>query len=140
MTRVVVDTDVLFAAFDSATGASRAVLEAILAGRVELLVSTALLIEYDAVLTRPENLERFGLARDVMDDALTELAELATPVAFHMRWRPAAADPDDDLVIETAVNGGAQVIVSFNIKDLGAAAERFGIAVSRPGPLLRRIR
>jgi predicted nucleic acid-binding protein len=61
-------------------------------------------------------------------------------VGFDYRWRPAPRDPDDDLVIETTVNGLADVIATFNIADLRSPAARFGIAIERPAQVLRRIR
>jgi predicted nucleic acid-binding protein len=51
---------------------------------------------------------------------LDELAGICVPVALDYRWRPAATDPDDDMVIETAVNGGAEVIATFSIEDMRA--------------------
>ncbi len=47
---------------------------------------------------------------------------------------------DDNLVLETAINGNADVIASFNIGDMAAGAARFGIAVERPASVLKRIR
>jgi predicted nucleic acid-binding protein len=55
--RLVLDTDVLVAAFRSERGASRALLLAALDASYTLLVSTALWLEYEAVLTRPEQLD-----------------------------------------------------------------------------------
>jgi predicted nucleic acid-binding protein len=53
---------------------------------------------------------------------------------------PIAHDPDDDLVLETAINGFANAISTFNVRDLAAGAARFGITVERPADVLRRIR
>ena len=64
---------------------------------------------------------------------------LCVPVAFDYRWRPQARDPNDDLVLETAINGGADVIASFNVADMQAGARRFGIPVQRPGTVVRRM-
>ena len=61
------------------------------------------------------------------------------PVAFDYRWRPGAADPDDDLVLETAINGAANAVASFNLADMRAGAAPFGITVERPVDILRRI-
>jgi putative PIN family toxin of toxin-antitoxin system len=138
--RVVIDTDVMVAAFDSPSGASRQVLLDILDGKAELLLSTSLMLEYEAVLTRPRVLSMIGIDATEVLSVLDELAALCVPVAFDYRWRPAARDPDDDLVIETAVNGSADVIASFNVADMIAAATRFAIAVERPAAVLRRIR
>ncbi len=140
MIRIVLDTDVMFAAFDSAGGASRALLLECLEGRGRLLLSATLLLEYEAVLSRPDNLARFGISVADLLAVLDELAALCVPVAFDYRWRPGAADPDDDLVLETAINGGAGVIASFNLADLAAGAATFGIAVERPKDVLRRLR
>ncbi|WP_109108952.1 toxin-antitoxin system HicB family antitoxin [Azospirillum sp. TSO35-2] len=48
------------------------------------------------------------------------LAALCVPVAFDYRWRPVANDPDDDHVLETTINGVADMIASFNLTDLTA--------------------
>ena len=140
MIRIVLDTDVMFAAFDSAGGASRALLLECLEGRARLRLSATLLLEYEAVLSRPANLARFGISAADLLAVLDELAALCVPVAFDYRWRPGAVDPDDDLVLETAINGGAGVIASFNLADLAAGAASFGIAVERPKDVLRRLR
>jgi hypothetical protein len=61
-------------------------------------------------------------------------------VYFDFRWRPAADDPGDDHVLETAINGQAEVIATFNLEDMRRGAARFGIDVERPGIVLRRLR
>ncbi len=81
-----------------------------------------------------------GVSAGEVVAVLDELVGLCVPVAFDYRWRPQARDPDDDLVLETAINGGAQVVASFNILDMQAGARRFGIAVERPGVVIRRIK
>jgi hypothetical protein len=55
-------------------------------------------------------------------------------------WRPHLADPGDELVLETAVNGGAEMIATFDLRHLASAAARFGIAAARPGTVVRRLR
>jgi putative PIN family toxin of toxin-antitoxin system len=140
MHRVVVDTDVMVAAFDSSSGASRQLLIEILDGKAKLLLSTSLMLEYEAVFTRPRVLDLIGIEIKEVHAVLDELAGLCVPVAFDFRWRPAAVDADDDLVPETAINGSADVIASFNVRDMKAGAARFGIAVERPASVLRRIK
>jgi putative PIN family toxin of toxin-antitoxin system len=137
--RLVLDTDVMFAAFRSAHGASRRLLLHILDGRAHLLLSTAMLIEYEAVLTRPHVLRQLNASIADISTVLDGLIALSTQVRLDYRWRPVAADPDDDLVIETALNGGADVIASFNLADMRAGAARLGIPVERPADVLKRI-
>lgn len=140
MLKIVVDTDVLFAAFNSPTGASRRLLLDIIDGKASLLLSTTLMVEYEAVLTRARNLQQFGIGVADVLAVLDELALSCVPVAFDYRWRPSASDPDDDHVLETAVNGSADMIASFNLTDLAAAARPFGVTVQRPVDVLRRLK
>lgn len=99
-----------------------------------------LLLEYEAVLSRPHHLAAAGLSqRDVLD-VLDELAGVCVPVAFDFRWRPSGADKDDELVIETAINGQAGMIATFNVRHMRKACESFGIVAERPAPCLRRMR
>ncbi|MBK1838860.1 putative toxin-antitoxin system toxin component, PIN family [Azospirillum sp. YIM B02556] len=139
MLKIVMDTDVLFAAFHSRSGASRRLLLELLDGKLTLLLSPTLMVEYETVLTRPRNLDLFGIGIADVLSVLDELAGLCVPVAFDYRWRPVANDPDDDHVLETAINGGADAIASFNLTDLAAGARPFGIAVERPVDILRRL-
>jgi predicted nucleic acid-binding protein len=48
-------------------------------------------------------------------------------------------DADDDMVLETAINGRADGIVTFNRRDFEAAEERFGIAVLSARDAVRRL-
>ncbi len=48
-------------------------------------------------------------------------------------------DADDDMVLEVAVNGQADAIVTFNRRDFRAATERFGIEVLLPGAAIERL-
>lgn len=105
-----------------------------------MLLSTPLLVEYEAVLTRPAILAMANVSAEEVIAVLDELAGLCIPIALDDRWRPQARDPDDDPVLETATNGGAELIASFNIADMQAGARRFGIMVERPGVVVRRIR
>ena len=72
--RIVLDTDVLVAAFDSPTGASRQLVMEVLDGHVSLLMSTSLLFAYEAVLTRPTVLHMIGIDAAAVLAVLDELA------------------------------------------------------------------
>ena len=139
MIRVVLGSEVVFAGVRSAIGASRQLLLAALDGRLILLLSTALMLEYEMVLTRPKSLTEFGVPAEHLLAMLDDLARNAVPVSFDFRWRPLASDADDDLVLETAINGGADVIASFNLADLADGAARFGIMAAKPATILRRL-
>lgn len=137
--RLILDTAVMVAAIRSDAGASRRLLVASLERRLTLLVSVPLMIEYRAVMTRSEYLEVSGLSVEDVNGLLDAVAAVAEPVRLLFLWRPAVRDPDDDMVLEVAVNGQADAIVTFNLRDFGNAAERFGVAVISPGEALKRL-
>jgi putative PIN family toxin of toxin-antitoxin system len=135
----VVDTDVIVAAFRSRTGASRQILLAALEQRFELLLSVPLILEYEAVLNRPEHLAASALTNRDVDRVLDALAAVAKPVKLAFRWRPRLRDPNDDMVLETAVNGNAGAIVTFNQRDFEEAKKGFACTVLLPVAAPRQI-
>lgn len=137
--RLVLDTDVLVAALRSDRGASRQLLISALDREIEVLVSVPLMLEYEAVLTRPEHLDASGLTSEQMNQVLDALAKVLIPVRLRFLWRPRLKDPADEMVLETAVNGGADRLVTFNLRHLAAAAREFGICVLRPRDVWKEI-
>jgi putative PIN family toxin of toxin-antitoxin system len=137
--RVVLDTATLVAAIRSNAGASSRLLAAGLERRLTLLASVPLMIEYQAVIMRPEHLEASRLSVSEIDILLDAVAAVAEPVRLAFLWRPAAKDPDDDMVLEAAVNGRADAIVTFNIRDFRSVAESFGLEVLSPGEAVKRL-
>jgi len=134
--RIVIDTSVLVAGLRSRSGASAALLERIASGKIHLLATPAVFLEYEAVLKR----EQHGLPLQFVDGFLAELAGCILPVEIRFVWRPQLTDPDDEMVLEAAVNGQAAAIVTHNRRDFEPAAERFGIRVSSPAQLLQQLR
>lgn len=136
---MVLDTATMVAAIRSNVGASNRLLVAGLSGRFIMLVSTPLLMEYEAVMTRPEHLKASGLTAGEVATVLDMVAAAAKPVRLAFLWRPAVRDPDDDMVLETAANSQADAIVTFNKRDFAAVAERFGVGVWSPGDAMKRL-
>lgn len=134
--KVALDTDVLVAAVRSRLGASRAWLRAILDGEATLLLSPTLALQYEAVLTRPEHLAAAGMTVVEMGRLLDALCAVCTPVEVSFLWRPMLRDPDDEMLLEAAVNGGADRLLTFNLRDF-ANARQLGIEIERPGPAWR---
>ena len=129
----------LVAAFRSDSGASRQVLEAARARRFNLLLSVPLMLEYESVLTRPEHLAASGASREDVSAVLDELASVAKRVELLIRTRPLLSDPNDEMVLETAINGRADAIVTFNDRDFRPMATRFRCSVLRPVEVIRRL-
>jgi putative PIN family toxin of toxin-antitoxin system len=136
--RLVLDTDVVVAALRSDKGASRRLVEAALDRAFEVLVSVPLMIEYEAVLTRPEHLAAIGLTANEVNAVLDALVQVSVPVPLQFLWRPQLKDPNDEMVLETAVNGRADWLVTFNIRHFAEPARNFGIRTLQPAAAWRR--
>ncbi|HEY7299522.1 MAG TPA: putative toxin-antitoxin system toxin component, PIN family [Xanthobacteraceae bacterium] len=137
--KLVLDTAVMVAAIRSDAGASRRVLVAGLDRQFTMLVSVPLLIEYEAVITRREHLKASRLSVADVGALLDAVAAVAQPVHLQFLWRPILNDPDDEMVLETALNGRADAIVTFNRRDFLPARGRFGIAVLSPADVLDQV-
>lgn len=140
MKRVVLDTDIIVAALRSATGGSNAILREAALGRLYPLVTPALFLEYEAVLKRPEQRLAHGLGLKEIDRFLAALASACEAVEVSFQWRPQLSDPNDEMVLEAAVNGRAEVLVTHNVRDFAKGAQKFGVRVMRPGELLKELR
>lgn len=138
--RVLLDTNIVRAGFVSTAGASRLLLQTVLTGKATAVASTALMLQYEDVLLRPETLHKAGIAAHDAVAFLDGLCAVCQPVAVRVRWRPQSPDSGDDLVIDAAVNGLADTIVTFNLRDLRTPAARFGIEARLPIETLRRLR
>jgi len=140
MKRVVIDTSVVVAALRSRLGAGNAVLRLVANRLLVPLATPPLFLEYEDVLKRPEHRLVHGLTPDEIDGFLAELAALIEPVEVHFQWRPQSGDPNDEMVLEAAINGRAEALVTYNVADFAVAWERFGIRVLSPPELLRKVR
>lgn len=135
-TRVVLDTNVLYAGLYSASGQSHRLLKALLDGRIRLALSTPLLFEYEDVLKR--NQETLNLSHADIETVLDQLCARADVQTVYFLWRPCLPDPKDDMVLEVAVAARTPSIVTFNAKDFRPAS-RFGINIITPGALLETL-
>ncbi len=122
--RVLLDTSVLRAGFVSDAGASRRLLAAALTGRVTAIASTALMLEYEDVLLRPETLEQADVSACDALAFLDGFCAVSQPVTVRVRWRPQLPDSGDDLMIDAAVNGLANIVATFNLCDQRAGEPR----------------
>lgn len=123
----------------SPTGASAALLRAAHQNRLTPLGNVALTLEYEATCRRADHILTSGLTLAEVAIFLGAVIAMLEPVETHFLWRPQLRDPGDELVLEAAVNGRAEAIVTFNRRDFGAAPGRFGVVVLTPREAMRRI-
>lgn len=132
MMRVLPDTNVLVAGLTSSKGASFALLQAIATAKLELVASTALWLAYESVLKRDEIRAMHGFSVGQVDNILSALAVWVQPVILHYVWRPQLRDPNDEMVLEAAVNARVHAIVTHNTRDFAAVAPKFGVQAFTP--------
>jgi putative PIN family toxin of toxin-antitoxin system len=138
--RVVLDTSVLVTGLRTRLGAGNAVLKLIAQRQIVLLATPPLFLEYEDVLKRPVHRLVHGLSEQAIDAFLAELAALIESAEVHFQWRPQGRDPNDEMVLEAAINGAADALLTYNIADFAGPAERFRIPVMRPSELRKRVK
>lgn len=135
--RLVLDTNVLVTALCNQDGASHLLIRWVLADKIILSASPALWLEYEAVVKRPEIRLRHGIALENLDVVLDTLAAHVEPVHLSYLWRPQLRDPNDEMVLETALNAGADALVTFNTKDFAEAVKRFNLKLLTPSECVK---
>jgi putative PIN family toxin of toxin-antitoxin system len=133
------DTSCVVGGMRSPEGASAAILRAARKGRVTLLASVPLAIEYEAVCTRAEHRKAAQLSEKEVRIFLDAVVAMCEPIEPHYLWRPQLRDAADEMVLEAAANGRADAIVTFNIDDFGSVPRMFGIDVLLPRQALEKI-
>lgn len=101
------------------------------------MATPAVFLEYEEVLKRPEHLKASKATVSEVETVLDALASVIEPVDVFFLWRPQLKDPADEMILEAAVNGKADWLVTFNMRHLAKAAMRFGIKVGQPATVLK---
>jgi putative PIN family toxin of toxin-antitoxin system len=134
--RIVLDTSVLIAGLRSQSGAGNAILNLVARREIVMVATPPLFLEYEDVVKRPEQQLVHGLGLDAIEEFLAELAALIEPAEVHFQWRPQTRDPKDEMVLEAAINGQVDALVTYNVADFAAATDQFGISLMLPADLL----
>ena len=136
MRRVVLDTNVIVSGLRSQRGAAFRVLSLVGSGLFEHCLSVTLAFEYEDAAKRP--VSGIRLPKSVVEAVLDFLCASALQQEIHFLWRPTLADAKDDMILEVAVHGGCEAIVTYNVKDF-RGSERFGVKAVRPHEFLELI-
>ena len=135
-----VDTNVFISALLGPTGASRAVLRSCLEGRLQPLMGAALFLEYESLLSRESLFKDCLLSPDQREALLNAFLSTCRWTTIYYSWRPNLRDEADNHLIELAVAGGAEAIVTKNTRDFKTAELHFpGLRFLRPEELLQEM-
>jgi putative PIN family toxin of toxin-antitoxin system len=132
--QIVLDTNVLLAGLRSRRGASYKLLTILNDNRWQLNISTALVFEYEEILKREQT--QLGLSLEDIDNVIDALCAIANKRSIFYLWRPMLNDPNDDFLVDLAVESQADYIITYNQKDL-QPAEKFGLLVVTPKQFLQ---
>lgn len=135
--RIVIDTNVVIAALRSQRGASALLLSLLAEGRFEAHLSIPLALEYEDVLIRQRG--ELGLSADDVAALIDSLCALSIRHEhIYFNWRPSLPDERDEHILDLAVKGNCEAIITYNIRDFGGA-KHFGIRAIDPQTFLREI-
>ncbi len=129
-----IDTNVLFEGLTRRGNASGLIIDAWLAGLLDVRVSNALAYEYVDVLSRKLSEARWQRIKPVLE-ALLDRSQFVT---VYYSWRPSSPDPGDEHVIDCAMNAASAVVTS-NIRHFKTAREALGLSVITPVELVAQL-
>jgi putative PIN family toxin of toxin-antitoxin system len=115
--RIVVDTNVFLGAC-LGTGAANAVIAACLKGQCSPIIGNALFSEYEDVLGRDDLFENCRLDKSERAELLDIFLSCCEWIRVYYVWRPNLPDEADNHLVELAVAGGADFIVTRNLRHL----------------------
>ena len=133
--RIVIDTNVFISALRSRRGASFKLLSMLGGSAFDISVSVPLVLEYEALAKRQAR--TLGLEARTIDDILDYICQVAQRREIFFLWRPFLKDPNDDLVLELAVESESEFIITYNRRDF-TGTEAFGIKVLTPKGFLQK--
>ena len=137
MLRAIIDTNVFLGALWSRHGAAFEIFTLLRQGCWQLVLSNHLLFEYEEIAKR--NAQQLGLRSQDIDYILDALSAVAEFRRLEPDWIPRLSDPDDEPLLQMAVEARVPVIVTRNLVHL-KPAQSFGIDVLTPGQFLARLR
>lgn len=116
--RIVLDTNVFVGALLSPVGDNRAVVRACLKGAATPLFGAALMHEYEDLMGRADLMSKSPLNARERDTLLNAVLSVSEWVKIYYLWRPNLPDEADNHLVELALAGAADAIVTHNTKDL----------------------
>ncbi len=115
---VVIDTNIWISALISQDGASREIIRLVLLGKISPQISSALFLEYEAVMKREPIQKQCFLKVPEQEELFQAFLSTCIYNEIFYLWRPNLKDVDDDFLVELAVASNSEVIITENIKDL----------------------
>jgi len=114
---VVLDTNIFVGALQKNDGVNRRILELCFLDEMQPLIGDALYSEYQDLLGRDKVFEKSAFSVQERQNFFDDYCSICRWVDVYYRWRPNLRDEADNHVLELAISGGAQALITWNKKD-----------------------
>ena len=138
--RLILDTTVIVSSVRSEVGASRFLVDAALQRHFDLLISVPLALEYEEVTHRSEHLVKSGMSHTQMNAFLKSLYLAGREISLGRFSRPNLPDAGDEHVLNLALRGRADGLVTQNTRHFAELPERYGVNLYSPQQAARLLR
>jgi len=134
--QIVIDTNVFISTLRSRNGASYKLFTLLGSQKFEINISVPLILEYEDAAKRL--LGEIALNEEDINAIINYICAVGKHRKIFYLWRPVLRDPKDEMLLELAVAGGCDYIVTYNTADF-AEIEQFGVQAIKPSAFLREI-
>lgn len=125
-TAIVVDTNVLIGALiGKKYSANRTLIEFCFFKKFIPLINNSLFLEYEDVFTRPEIIIQSPYSKTESEELFYAFLAICQWTKIYYSWRPNLKDEKDNYLVELAVAGNANFIVTNNVKDFQNSELKF---------------
>lgn len=137
---IILDTNIFISALLGPTGASRIIIRGCLQGLFQPIMGNALFQEHEELLQREKLFKKCILDNNERGDLFDAYLSVCQWVSVYSGWRPNLKDEADNHLIELAVAGGAQYLVTKNTKDFKDPELRFShFQIMRPEKFIKEV-
>lgn len=103
-------------------------------------MGTALFLEYEDVVRRPGIVGQSSLSQTEIEELLDAFASVCKWTTIYYRWRPNLVDEADHHLVELAIAGGAEAIVTQDVRHLRSGELRYPqIRILKPAELVEEL-
>ncbi|TAL37009.1 MAG: putative toxin-antitoxin system toxin component, PIN family [Spirochaetes bacterium] len=121
--RVTIDTNVMYQALRSTSGASHFILTLVRNNKLALALSIPVFNEYRKVLSRPPSLDDLGLSKSDIEKVLRFIAYIGKPCSTYFLFRPNLQDESDNIFVELSIASNSDYLITSNTRDFTVKAD-----------------
>ena len=132
------DTNILYQALMSKTGASYFILQQVRNRKIQIALSVPVFFEYQDVLTRDKSLKDFELELNDVEKFLRFIAYIGKTFEIYFLLRPNLKDEKDNKIVELAVTSQSDYLITSNTRDFKNAELKFDqLKIITPGEFVK---